>query len=79
MTMAYRCNGCGYTSDQPLKLTGEREAGEGGGHPLPTGRFDLCANCALIAFAALTEVRDPDDAFSRARRINDSVARRRQS
>jgi hypothetical protein len=63
MSQYMLCDGCGaevgnypaLPADKKERLiTGSRVEGSGGGPaPLPSGRFDWCKDCTLVAFRAV--------------------------
>lgn len=81
------CDGCGVQLGGPREptISGARANGVCGGVPLPSGEFDWCVNCALVAFDAVKNATDcmqsgpvPGDpvraSYVAARKINPSVA-----
>jgi hypothetical protein len=53
MSLVVKCNGCGKElSGSDHAISGDRMNGMGGGK-MPSGRFDWCIGCAVIAFVAV--------------------------
>lgn len=77
------CDGCGSILRSPgpyeegtkaSAISGSLTKGIVGGSPLPSGDFDWCVECAMIAFQALKDARY-DRILSSFQRVKDAESR----